>query len=157
MHTLTKGDHTISSSQGYALNNISSFFRSLGAYLCKHLAKNGYDVAVADLNGDNAISVADEINAEGGTAKAYKVNCLVSKGYVTKVTSDEDRREFLLHVSDRFYNYYDTRSSFIQDACDRLREEFTAEELDTFEKMLWSLNKAVRPGASKSAEENNGR
>lgn len=87
----------------------------------------------------------------------YKVNCLVSKGYVTKVTSDEDRREFLLHVSDRFYNYYDTRNSFIQDACDRLREEFTPEELDTFEKMLWSLNKAVRPGASKAAEENNGR
>ena len=44
--------------------------RSLGAYLCKHLAKNGYDVAVADLNGDNAISVADEINAEAAAPEA---------------------------------------------------------------------------------------
>ena len=84
----------------------------------------------------------------------YKVNCLVSKGYVTKVTSDEDRREFILHVSDRFYNYYDTKNSFIQDACDRLRGEFSPEELDTFEKMLWALNKSVRPSA---AEEESGR
>ena len=38
--------------------------RSIGAYLCKHLSQNGYDVAVADLNGENALNVAAEINAE---------------------------------------------------------------------------------------------
>ena len=45
--------------------------RSIGAYLCKHLAQNGYDVAVADLNGENALNVAAEINAEGGRAVGY--------------------------------------------------------------------------------------
>lgn len=30
--------------------------RSLGEYLSKHLAKVGYDVAIADLNEDNAKS-----------------------------------------------------------------------------------------------------
>ncbi|MBQ9080137.1 MAG: sorbitol-6-phosphate dehydrogenase [Clostridia bacterium] len=46
--------------------------RSLGAYLSKHLAQNGYDVAVIDLDGENAASVAAEINAEGGRAVGYR-------------------------------------------------------------------------------------
>lgn len=45
--------------------------RGLGEYLCKHLSKNGYDVAVADLNGDNALKVAADINAAGGRAVGY--------------------------------------------------------------------------------------
>ena len=39
--------------------------RSLGEYLSKHLAKVGYDVAIADLNEDNAKKVAEEIKTEG--------------------------------------------------------------------------------------------
>lgn len=45
--------------------------RGLGAYLCHHLAQNGYDIAVADINGQNALNVAAEINAEGGKAVGY--------------------------------------------------------------------------------------
>lgn len=35
--------------------------RSLGAYLSKHMAAEGYDVAVIDLNYDNALKISDEI------------------------------------------------------------------------------------------------
>jgi sorbitol-6-phosphate 2-dehydrogenase len=40
--------------------------QTLGEYLCKGLADDGYDVAVADLNGNNAQKVADDIAAEKG-------------------------------------------------------------------------------------------
>jgi len=116
-------------------------------------ATEAYAVDVIYLLGSPTITQLAETLGISQPNATYKVNCLVSKGYVTKVSSDVDRREFLLHVSDRFYNYYDTRNLFIQDACDRLRGEFSPEELDTFEKMLWVLNKSVRP----SAEEENGR
>ena len=51
-----------------------------GGVLCssfsEEMAKQGYAVALLDLNVDAAKAVADKINAEGGEAKAYKVNCL---------------------------------------------------------------------------------
>ena len=51
-----------------------------GGILCssfaKEMAKNGYAVALLDLNEEAAAAVAAEIVAEGGTAKAYKTNVL---------------------------------------------------------------------------------
>lgn len=51
-----------------------------GGVLCsefaKALAKNGYGVAVLDLNLEAAQRVADEIQANGSRAKAYKANVL---------------------------------------------------------------------------------
>ena len=51
-----------------------------GGILCssfsEEMAKRGYAVALLDLNENAAKAVADKINAEGGVAKAYKVNCL---------------------------------------------------------------------------------
>ena len=51
-----------------------------GGVLCsafaKDLAKTGATIALLDLNVDAAAKVANEINAEGGTAKAYQANVL---------------------------------------------------------------------------------
>lgn len=51
-----------------------------GGVLCSsfahEMAKNGYAVALLDLNEEAAAKVADEIVAEGGVAKAYKTNVL---------------------------------------------------------------------------------
>ena len=51
-----------------------------GGVLCssfaKEMAKNGYAIALLDLNVDAAQAVADEIVANGGVAKAYKTNVL---------------------------------------------------------------------------------
>lgn len=51
-----------------------------GGVLCscfsRALAKEGYRVALLDLNLDAAEAVAGEINADGGEAKAYKANVL---------------------------------------------------------------------------------
>ena len=74
----------------------------------------------------------------------YKVNNLVAKGYVIKSTSEDDKRECRLQVSDRFFKYYGESTRFIDRAVETLRNEFSPEELDTFEKMLWSLNRAVK-------------
>ena len=73
----------------------------------------------------------------------YKVNNLTAKGYVQKTTSEDDRRECHLHVSDRFHSYYDTSDRFIQEAVKKLEAEYSSEELATFEKMLHALGNAV--------------
>ena len=73
----------------------------------------------------------------------YKVNNLTAKGYVKKTTSEDDRRECRLHVSERFHSYYDTSDRFIREAVEKLEAEYSPEELALFEKMLSSLGKAV--------------
>ena len=51
-----------------------------GGVLCaefaKEMSKNGYAVALLDINEEAAQAVADEICADGGVAKAYKTNVL---------------------------------------------------------------------------------
>ena len=37
---------------------------------------------------------------------AYKVNSLIKKGYVRKVQSEDDKREYHLEVTDKYFDYY---------------------------------------------------
>ncbi|PHV69540.1 D-mannonate oxidoreductase [Sporanaerobium hydrogeniformans] len=65
---------------GTDLNGKVAVVTGAGGVLCgmfaKTLAKSGAKVAVLDLNEEAAESVAKEIVAEGGVAKAYKANVL---------------------------------------------------------------------------------
>ena len=45
--------------------------QTLGAFLCRGLATEGYRVAVVDIQSDKAANVAQEINAEYGEGTAY--------------------------------------------------------------------------------------
>lgn len=73
----------------------------------------------------------------------YKINNLIEKGYITRVPSDEDRREFRLVVGEKFFSYYGDRTQIIADAARVLRRNFSESELQTFEKMLAALNDTV--------------
>ena len=44
---------------------------------------------------------------------AYKVNSLVKKGYIRKVQSREDKREYHLEVTQKYIDYYNISSSYI--------------------------------------------
>lgn len=45
--------------------------QTLGEYLCRGLAAEGYRVAVVDIQSEKAARVASEINQEFGEGKAY--------------------------------------------------------------------------------------
>lgn len=73
----------------------------------------------------------------------YKINSLISKGYITREPSEEDKREFKLCPAKKFYDYYDAGNNFISDAIEKLRSEYTEEEIKLFEKMLVTFNDSV--------------
>ena len=73
----------------------------------------------------------------------YKVNNLVAKGYVCKTISEDDKRECRVTVGERFYKYYGNSTRFIDNAVDALREDYSEDELKTFEKVLHSLNRHI--------------
>ena len=65
--------------------------QTLGEFLCKGIADAGYNVAVADLNIDNANKVADAINQKhgAGTAKGFGVDA-TNEESVIKLAQDVD-------------------------------------------------------------------
>ena len=95
------------------------------------------------LDGPTVTQLADTLCISQPNA-TYKVNNLSAKGYVVKSSSEDDRRECRLEVSEKFHNYYDTSDGFLLSALEKLREEYTDEQLALFESMLRSLNEAVK-------------
>ena len=74
---------------------------------------------------------------------AYKVNSLIKKGYIRKVQSPEDRREYHLEVTQKYIDYYNISSSYMVEVMDRIAKRFSPEDCAKLEEMLnivsWEL------------------
>lgn len=66
----------------------------------------------------------------------YRTNQLIRKGYIKKVLSDEDRREYHLEVTDKFLQNYGVNASFNTKLMTGIRDKFSKEEVDLLEKMI---------------------
>ncbi len=76
---------------------------------------------------------------------AYKVSNLVSKGYIKKVRSKEDKRESYLVVTDKYREYYNMSNSYMQEVMKRMEERFTPDELSTLNKILDVMSEELMP------------
>lgn len=70
---------------------------------------------------------------------AYKVSCLVKKGYIEKMQSPTDKREFRLRVTDRYMDYYNINTTYAISMMDRVRAKFSDEDIKLFEDMLETM------------------
>lgn len=66
----------------------------------------------------------------------YKVNSLIKKGYLKKVQSDKDKREFYLDVTEKFYRYYNINEKYLEIVEGRLKNELSDEEYKMFNNTL---------------------
>jgi DNA-binding MarR family transcriptional regulator len=73
----------------------------------------------------------------------YKINALVAKGYLQKITSEQDKREFHLQVTDKFLDYYGSNAPFIIDLMKKIREQFSSEEVAWLEKIIARIHKEM--------------
>ena len=87
---------------------------------------------------------------------AYKVNSLVKKGYVRKVQSASDRREYHLEVTQKYLDYYNVSRNYIEMVMDRVAARFTSEECGKLEEMLRIVDRELMPevGLPPEREEN---
>ena len=76
---------------------------------------------------------------------AYKVNSLVKKGYVNKVQSEVDKREYHLEVTDKYMKTYGITYDYIGIVMERIRNRFTPEEVAEVEKLLQVINEELMP------------
>ncbi|MBP3233991.1 MAG: MarR family transcriptional regulator [Eubacterium sp.] len=75
----------------------------------------------------------------------YKVNSLIKKGYVKKVQSDKDKREFYLDVTDRYYRYYNINEKYLDIVESRLKETLSEEEFNMFNNTLKKIYNELMP------------
>ena len=76
---------------------------------------------------------------------AYKVNSLVKKGYVEKIQSTTDRREYHLRPTQKYIDYYNISYSYLHTVVERVRERFPAEDVDKMEQMLTIISEELMP------------
>ena len=76
---------------------------------------------------------------------AYKVNSLVQKGYVRKVQSPDDKREYFLEVTQKYVDYYNISYSYLNTVMDRIKHRFPEEDVERLEDMLHVISSELMP------------
>ena len=76
---------------------------------------------------------------------AYKVNSLIKKGYLKKIQSMDDKREYHLEVTEKYLNYYNISYQYMETVMKRIEQRFSAEELAVMEKILKVMNDELMP------------
>ena len=76
---------------------------------------------------------------------AYKVNSLIKKGYLRKVQSESDRREYHLQITQKYIDYYNISTTYILQVMERITQRFTTAECEKLEQMLNIVNNELMP------------
>ena len=76
---------------------------------------------------------------------AYKVNSLIKKGYIRKVQSREDKREYHLEVTQKYIDYYNISTSYMVEVMDRITRRFSPEDCAKLEEMLTIVSRELMP------------
>ena len=76
---------------------------------------------------------------------AYKINSLIQKGYVEKIQSPNDRREYHLRPTQKFHDYYNLSSAYVRQVMERVRERFTPEEVAQMDRVLEIVGQELMP------------
>ena len=76
---------------------------------------------------------------------AYKVASLIRKGYLRKVRSTEDRREYYLEVTGKYMDYYGISYDYVAQVMRRIQGRFPPEDVEKLESMLWVISEELMP------------
>ncbi|GHT80104.1 hypothetical protein FACS1894104_5540 [Actinomycetota bacterium] len=82
---------------------------------------------------------------------AYKIQSLIKKGYVKKVQSQDDKREYHLHLTERFYEYSRVSTNYIQTVVARIEAHFTPQEVQRFKAILDIMSAELMPEAHQTS------
>ena len=74
---------------------------------------------------------------------AYKINNLIQKGYVEKVQSERDKREFYLVVTQKYFDYYNISYSYLSTVMQRIQARFPEEDVEKLESILTIISEEL--------------
>ncbi len=101
---------------------------------------------IRELNEPTVGQFAEFLNISQSNA-TYKIASLMKKGYILKENSDEDRREYHLCLSDKYYIYIGLMQDYIAKVTERIRARFPKEDVEKLALMLDIVAKELMPEA----------
>ena len=99
---------------------------------------------IGALNNPTINEFASFINISSPNA-TYRVNSLIQKGYVEKVQSETDKREYHLRVTDKYYKYYNISQAYVDTVLKRGKERCSREDIDAFDRVLTIMKDELMP------------
>ena len=76
---------------------------------------------------------------------AYKIGSLVKKGYVERIRSTADKREYHLRPTQKYLDYYNISYSYLHLVMERTKKRFAPEDLARLEDMLRIVSNELMP------------
>ena len=76
---------------------------------------------------------------------AYKINSLIRKGYVQKIQSEQDKREYHLQVTQKYRDYDNISSDYVHQVVERMRQRFSPEECAALDQALTIIDQELMP------------
>ena len=76
---------------------------------------------------------------------AYKINSLVKNGYVERIRSTADKREYHLRPTQKYLDYYNISYSYLHLVMERTKKRFAPEDLARLEDMLRIVSNELMP------------
>lgn len=73
----------------------------------------------------------------------YRLSGLIEKGYVKKVQSTQDKREYYLELTENFWEYDEKNKKFFHKIADKIKKQYTEEQLSESLKILESTSKEL--------------
>ena len=76
---------------------------------------------------------------------AYKINSLIRKGYIEKIKSEHDKREYHLRPTQKYMHYYNISNDYVHTVMERIQKRFTPAECEKLEEMLTVIDHQLMP------------
>ena len=73
------------------------------------------------------------------------MSSLIKKGYLKKVQSGTDKREFILQVTDKYYKYWNINKKYMDIVEDRLEKSLSPEEFELFNRIMRKISTEMMP------------
>lgn len=136
----------------FRVNYYKQFIKEIGAKEGSLSATESYCVELIHLMKEPTVSdFANNLGISLPNAN-YKINSLVNKGYVLRQTSETDRREHHLVVTDKFLNYYGLNDKVISQLIQSIRNDFSESEMENFSDMLRRVVALMEQNTSEKKE-----
>ena len=92
----------------------------------------------------NMSSIARELSVTVGTL-TIAMNSLVKKGYVERIQSTTDKREYRLRPTQKYIDYYNISYSYLHLVMERAKQRFSPDDLAKLEEMLQVVSDELMP------------
>lgn len=95
--------------------------------------------------GTPTISEFANITGISSANAADKVNHLIKKGFITKQQCEDDKRKYLLKVTEKYMQYHEISSRRLDELVNSIHDNFSKEEVDVLMRVLHTVSAALDP------------